>query len=148
LLRHHTQVRAGGLQGGPQVVALLGERAVEQALGPLAVAIEQRIGADLGQRARVVGIAGEVALEQRARLLLLPGFAVHARDAPDIAVVVLARQQLVEDRLAFVPELAQVVHAAHADALPAAVPGLLRGQAQQTARRLLVRLALVQPRRR
>src|SRR3546814_12009763 len=75
---------------------------------------------------------------------------VHARDAVGIAVVMLAREHLIEDRLAFGLEPAEVVDTRHADPLPTAVLGLLQCQLEHAARRFLVRLSVVQrqPRRR
>src|SRR3546814_4637017 len=60
----------------------------------------------------------------------------------------LAREHLVEDRLAFGLEPAEVVDTRHADPLPTAVLGLLQCQLEQAARRFLVRLAVVQRQRR
>src|SRR3546814_280050 len=73
---------------------------------------------------------------------------VHARDAVGVAVVMLAREHLIEDRLAFGLEPAEVVDTRHADPLPTAVLGLLQCQLDQAAPRFLAPLAVVQcPRR-
>src|SRR3546814_16755045 len=60
----------------------------------------------------------------------------------------LAREHLIEDRLAFGLEPAEVVDTRHADPPPTAVLGLLQCQLAQAARRFLVRLAVVQRQRR
>src|SRR3546814_12513521 len=60
----------------------------------------------------------------------------------------LAREHLIEDRLACGLEPAEVVDTRHADPLPTAVLGLLQCQLEQAARRFLVRLSVVQRQRR
>src|SRR3546814_4097251 len=72
---------------------------------------------DLGQCSSVVRIGCEIALEDDAGFLPLPRLPVHARDAVGVAVVMLAREHLVEDRLAFGLEPAEVVDTRHADPL-------------------------------
>src|SRR3546814_20529108 len=62
----------GKLQGGPHVVAIHGNRAIEQALGHFAIPIEQGVGAHFGQSSWVVRIGCEIALEDDAGFLPLP----------------------------------------------------------------------------